>query len=80
MINYNIICFSYGADDSQSDREVLRWSEKAIGKQTWQRRQQSGDYETASISSSVAGRYKKKEIRPSATGTISRGQSELGKL
>lgn len=51
-----------GYDDSGSERgkEILKWSEAKL-KQNWQNRQQTGDYDTASISSSLVGKYKKKE-------------------
>ncbi len=51
--------------------EVPRWSERAITQQTWQRRQQGGEYDAASISSSVAARYKKK------SGTQAKDQPKM---
>ncbi len=55
--------------DEDNERDIIRWSEQAIGKQTWQRRQQSGDYDTASISSSLAARYRNnKEAQPPIDG------------
>jgi len=67
-----------GADDSQSDREILRWSDvNGNGKPSWDKRQQSGDYETASISSSLAGRYRKKD-KSSTMSKPQKAQSELG--
>ncbi|TKR64138.1 hypothetical protein L596_024720 [Steinernema carpocapsae] len=39
--------------EEEFKEEEIDWNEKAIGKQTWQRRQQSGEYDTASISSSM---------------------------
>uniref|UniRef100_A0A915L6Z7 Uncharacterized protein n=1 Tax=Romanomermis culicivorax TaxID=13658 RepID=A0A915L6Z7_ROMCU len=45
---------------SDTEKEQQKWSE-AKAKYNWQQRQQPGDYETASISSSLAGKYKKKE-------------------
>lgn len=34
------------------------WQERAIGQKTWQRRQQSGEYDSVSLSTSMKG-YKK---------------------
>ncbi|VDM16328.1 unnamed protein product [Wuchereria bancrofti] len=41
--------------------EQQRWAERAIGKEAWERRQQSGEYDSASISSSIANRFRIKK-------------------
>ncbi|VIO92588.1 conserved hypothetical protein [Brugia malayi] len=77
-------------DDKELDQQ--RWAERAIGKEAWERRQQSGEYDSASISSSIANRFRiKKQERdrtngdqalvPYANGTDSfsqRAGSEIG--
>ncbi|VDK23589.1 unnamed protein product, partial [Anisakis simplex] len=45
---------------NDEEREQQRWAEKAIGKEAWERRQQSGEYDSASISSSIVNRFKHK--------------------
>lgn len=44
-------------------RDEANWNERAIGQKTWQRRQQNGEYDAASLSSSL---YKKS---PKKNGT-----------
>lgn len=46
---------------SEEEKEQQRWAEKAIGKEAWERRQQSGEYDSASISSSLANRFRHKK-------------------
>jgi hypothetical protein len=43
----------------EAPKDEIDWNERAIGQKTWQRRQQSGEYETASISSSLFKKSKK---------------------
>ena len=45
------------AEDPSKDE--AEWNEKAIGQKTWQRRQQSGEYDSASISFSIKTGTKK---------------------
>lgn len=45
-----------------AEEKEQKWTtERTIGKETWERRQQSGEYDTASISSSVVNRYRTKK-------------------
>ncbi|MFH4978264.1 hypothetical protein AB6A40_004973 [Gnathostoma spinigerum] len=41
--------------------EKEKWAERAIDKEAWEKRQQSGEYDTASISSSVVNRLRGKK-------------------
>lgn len=38
-------------------KDPQRWAERSIKKETWERRQQSGEYDSASITSSMAKRF-----------------------
>lgn len=49
------------AVEDSKELEQQRWSERAIGKEAWERRQQSGEYDTASISSSIAKRLRNRK-------------------
>ncbi|VDO80788.1 unnamed protein product [Onchocerca flexuosa] len=48
-------------DDKELEQQQQRWAERAIGKEAWERRQQSGEYDSASISSSIANRFRIKK-------------------
>lgn len=63
-------------------RDEAEWNERAIGQKTWQRRQQSGEYDTASISSSLFKNQKKRHSRKgdSRSDVVDHGKLELGML
>ncbi|CAG9531512.1 unnamed protein product [Cercopithifilaria johnstoni] len=57
------------AIEDDKELEQQRWTERAIGKEAWERRQQSGEYDSASISSSIANRFRiKKQDRDRTNG------------
>ncbi|EJW74758.1 hypothetical protein WUBG_14334 [Wuchereria bancrofti] len=57
------------AIEDDKELEQQRWAERAIGKEAWERRQQSGEYDSASISSSIANRFRiKKQERDRTNG------------
>uniref|UniRef100_A0A1I7Z1Q8 PID domain-containing protein n=1 Tax=Steinernema glaseri TaxID=37863 RepID=A0A1I7Z1Q8_9BILA len=68
--------------EEEFKEEEMDWSEKAIGKQTWQRRQQSGEYDTASISSSMLTKNrtvisKKNKAKPVAHSELDEQEGAL---
>lgn len=58
-----------GTDETRGDEPS--WDKRAIGQKTWQRRQQNGEYDSASISSSIFKKTKKNATLKRGTETRS---------
>ena len=72
--NQNAINFDYFSETANNEdisKDETDWNERAIGQKSWQRRQQSGEYDSASLSFSLKqGTKKSKKGKRSENGNL----------